>query len=230
MIQVRFSGEHWLAPSAAQSMSRCIAEAGTDQTINEAGRTWARQAQLYARYLADKAARRKPPRYAAPPGTSKHETGTAIDIQPGTELWNYMVAQKGEARHWTSPFLHLGERWHFEHDGSFTPSDPIQTPHPQKVETEDMLIITTTSDSTNKVIPKGISFILPASGAVRPMSRKEYEAYKWHAGRGASILFNDWTGDELYAIASTVGLLEWSGLVNDVPQLTGRVIRYGKAS
>lgn len=45
MLQVRFSGEHWLAPAAAQSMSRCIAEAGTDLIINEAGRTWARHAR-----------------------------------------------------------------------------------------------------------------------------------------------------------------------------------------
>lgn len=69
---------HWLREDAAASYRRMLAAGMPAGGIASAGRTRAEQAALYAAYLAGRG------NLAAKPGTSKHETGRALDITRGT--------------------------------------------------------------------------------------------------------------------------------------------------
>jgi hypothetical protein len=95
---------HWLTPAPAASYKRMRA-AGLPAGITSAGRSFAQQAKLYAAFLAGggKAAR---------PGTSKHETGRALDLPEPARAW---VRKHGEAYGWIKDRV-SGELWHMEYD------------------------------------------------------------------------------------------------------------------
>lgn len=112
-------GSHTLSPAAAASLERCFLAGAPRTKINSSSRTRAQQVALYARYLSDKALRRKPIRYAAKPGTSNHEDPPAIalDIDVDSPLWRWLV-KHGDAYGFHRPIWDaLGlEPWHFEYD------------------------------------------------------------------------------------------------------------------
>ena len=89
------------------------------QKINSGVRTKAEQSLLYARYLADVRLGRKPPRYAAKPGTSNHEDppARAMDVAMSSPLHAHLL-KHGAEHGWSRPLLHLGEPWHWEYDAS----------------------------------------------------------------------------------------------------------------
>lgn len=85
---------------------------GTDLPVLEGGRDRARQTYLYNLYLQGKG------NLAAKPGTSKHETGRAVDLggpahSRGTAQHTWL-AQNAPNFGWYWAGKNFGEAWHFE--------------------------------------------------------------------------------------------------------------------
>lgn len=101
----------WLADAAAASLHRVDARLGRPVDINEAGRTRARQQELWNLYYYPngtvRPASQRPSWLGRPakPGTSRHETGMAIDTDDRIS-W---IGQHG----WVANVA--GEPWHFEY-------------------------------------------------------------------------------------------------------------------
>lgn len=109
-------------PAAAsfQKLSEAYKAAGMGNlTVNSGGRTYQEQARLYALYKAGKGNK------AAPPGTSLHESGIALDL--GGPLYNTnMQAAMATRQHqwmrqnaaqfgWYWVGKNYGESWHWEY-------------------------------------------------------------------------------------------------------------------
>lgn len=105
-------GSNWLDAAAASAYLQARAD-GCPPGITSSGRTPQEQAALYARYLRDLAAGRKPPRQAAPPWSTRahHVDGTAIDLPEPARTW---MRKHGAAYGWIADRV-PGEPWHFEH-------------------------------------------------------------------------------------------------------------------
>lgn len=114
MIRVAIAAGHWLDVAAAASYARMRAAGMPGGGITEAGRTRARQQELYAQYLAGQLVA-----YAARPGESKHETGSALDLVTAHAAHRWMLTH-GAAYGWTRPLLHATkpEPWHWEYRAS----------------------------------------------------------------------------------------------------------------
>lgn len=91
-------GRGWLAAPAAASLARVDRDLGHPIQITYAGRSRAEQQRLRDLYLAGKGS------YAAPPGSSPHETGIAIDTDDRPIA---ILAEHG----WYRPLAN--EPWHF---------------------------------------------------------------------------------------------------------------------
>jgi LAS superfamily LD-carboxypeptidase LdcB len=82
--------------------------------INSGGRTYAEQARLYALYKQGRG------NLAAPPGTSTHESGRAVDFggrahYEGTPQQSWLVANSGKyGFSWTGKSFSQREAWHFD--------------------------------------------------------------------------------------------------------------------
>jgi LAS superfamily LD-carboxypeptidase LdcB len=104
-----------LAPAAADAWNRMRAEALSSYGIDiypggplSAYRTYEQQAQLYEAFLGGYGAP------ANPPGTSSHETGTAVDVETLDMRW--VVDQLGWKYGWTK--VHgPSEWWHVDYVG-----------------------------------------------------------------------------------------------------------------
>lgn len=83
MKRVSIGGGKWLEAAAAASYKRMLKDGMPTGGIASAGRTYAQQLRLWKLYLSGKG------NLAARPGTSRHETGRALDITRGTaaQLW-----------------------------------------------------------------------------------------------------------------------------------------------
>lgn len=93
-------GRGWLNDDAAASIHRIDGEIGRLLQITSAGRTWAEQAELYDGWING-----RPGYYfAAPPGTSPHEAGNAIDTN---DRFLDVMNRHG----WRRPLSQ--EPWHF---------------------------------------------------------------------------------------------------------------------
>jgi len=108
------------AAAAFQKLSAAYKAAGMGNlTVNSGGRTYQEQARLYALYKAGKGNK------AAPPGTSLHESGIALDL--GGPLYNTnMQAAMATRQHqwmrqnaaqfgWYWVGKNFGESWHWEY-------------------------------------------------------------------------------------------------------------------
>lgn len=93
------TGDTDFSPALGTALSRMATATGTPIYVQSGGRTYAEQAYLYAT---------KGPGMAAPPGSSKHETGMAADITPGREAFGAAAGKFGLA--FTVPH----ESWHIE--------------------------------------------------------------------------------------------------------------------
>lgn len=138
-IGLKTSGSSaWLDAPAAQSYKRMIADGCPAGGITDAGRTRPQQAALYAAYLAGKLKAT-----AAKPGTSKHETGRALDLAEPARSW---VRAHGAAYGWIKDRVR-NEPWHMEyladydkHAGKTTTAPlPTPTPAPAPEEDDDMV-------------------------------------------------------------------------------------------
>lgn len=122
---------HWLRRGAAASYLRMLAAGMPAGGIASAGRTRAEQAALYEAY------RNGTGNLAARPGTSRHETGQALDITRGTDAHTWAVrggvrlqARRGE--HITANLFGwfrtvTSEAWHFQYIAS---RDPLHNGYP----------------------------------------------------------------------------------------------------
>lgn len=106
VTQVTIAPGHWLAPAAAASYQRMRAAGMPAGGITDAGRTYAEQAAMYARYLRGELLAT-----AARPGTSKHETGNALDLSGPAQAW---VREHGAAFGWQRDRV-AREPWHMEY-------------------------------------------------------------------------------------------------------------------
>lgn len=99
----------WLDAPAADSYRRMIAAGCPEGGITDAGRTYYEQAELYRLYLAGKLKAT-----AAKPGTSKHETGRALDLDGAARAW---VRTHGAAYGWMKDRV-KNEPWHVEYEAA----------------------------------------------------------------------------------------------------------------
>lgn len=109
----------WLSPLAAAAYEACRRDGMPGGCVSDAGRTYAEQEAMYADYLAGKLTAT-----AARPGTSKHETGTAIDLAEPARAW---MRARGGSYGWIADRV-ANEPWHFEHDGRVLTPAPIAPP------------------------------------------------------------------------------------------------------
>ena len=109
----KISGSHWLADAAAASWLRMVA-AGMPNQATSAGRSRAEQQATYDQWKAGKMPGTPT---VAKPGTSRHETGRAIDVPEPTRAW---LHRTGAEYGWTNPAWAKRaatlEPWHFEYD------------------------------------------------------------------------------------------------------------------
>lgn len=130
LTRVPVAPGRWLAPAPAASYLRMRA-AGCPAGITSAGRTTAEQRELYEDWLAGRGA------FALPPGTSRHESGHALDLPRAASAW---MEHHGGAHGWrrTNP----NEWWHWEHfathdthrDDQPAPATPPTAPTHQETE------------------------------------------------------------------------------------------------
>jgi LysM repeat protein len=106
-------GELSLIPAAADAWNAMRAEASSVYGIDiypggplSAYRSYAQQAELYAAFLAGYGAP------ANPPGTSSHESGTAVDVQTPEMRW--VIDQIGSKYGWGKAHA-PGEWWHVDY-------------------------------------------------------------------------------------------------------------------
>ena len=117
-----FGGAYGLQKNAATAFARMSAayqaKWGAPLVVNSGGRSRAEQAHLYALYKAGKG------NLAAPPGTSVHESGRAVDLGGAIRNMNsaqhrwlqQVAAQYGFS--WTGRTFSQVEPWHWEYVGS----------------------------------------------------------------------------------------------------------------
>lgn len=109
-IGVKLSGRTaWLTPLAAASYRRMVEDGCPRGGITDAGRTYAEQKALYEAYL-----RGETVATAARPGTSKHETGRALDLSSRfpAQAW---VRRYGHKYGWMKDRVRR-EPWHMEYE------------------------------------------------------------------------------------------------------------------
>lgn len=117
-----WGGQYGLQKNAASALARMSAayqaKWGAPLVVNSGGRSNAEQARLYALYKAGKG------NLAAPPGTSVHESGRAVDL--GGSIMNAGSAQHRWLQqvaaqygfNWTGRTFSQVEPWHWEYVGS----------------------------------------------------------------------------------------------------------------
>lgn len=120
MKQVSIGNGKWLEAAAAASYKRMLADGMPTGGIASAGRTYAEQLRLWKLYIAGKG------NLAARPGTSRHESGRALDITRKTaaQLWavkggDPMKRKSGEhirANDYGWYRTVPTEAWHFAYD------------------------------------------------------------------------------------------------------------------
>lgn len=98
---LKFNQAHRLRGDAATALEAAVAESEAPR-ITSSFRTYAQQAALYELYKSGKG------NLAAPPGSSLHESGLAIDAR-GTPEWELAMARNGFKRTVKS------EPWHWEY-------------------------------------------------------------------------------------------------------------------
>lgn len=97
----------WLRRNAARAYKRMVRRGTPRNCVSDAGRTNAEQWEMWRRYL-----RGELPATAAYPGTSKHETGLALDLREPARKW---VRKFGKHYGWIKDRVR-NEPWHFEYD------------------------------------------------------------------------------------------------------------------
>lgn len=117
-----FGGAYGLQKNAAAAFARLNAayqaKWGSPLVVNSGGRSYAEQARAYALYKAGRG------NLAAPPGTSVHETGRAVDLggpilnmySPQHRWLQQFASQYGFV--WTGRNFSQVEPWHWEYHGS----------------------------------------------------------------------------------------------------------------
>jgi len=98
----------WLVPDAAASYERMKAAGMPGGCVNDAGRTNAEQRRLFDDWVAG--GRKNPPSVAVP-GTSKHESGRALDLAEPARTW---VRSHGDPHGWLKDHV-PNEPWHQEY-------------------------------------------------------------------------------------------------------------------
>lgn len=97
----------WLERAAAASYRRMIEDGCPTGGITDAGRTRAEQQSLWSAYLQGRLVAT-----AARPGTSKHETGRALDLAEPARAW---VRRHGARYGWMRDRVR-NEPWHMEYE------------------------------------------------------------------------------------------------------------------
>ncbi len=117
-----WGGAYGLQKNAAAALARMSAAYqarwGVGLVVNSGGRSYAEQAAAYAAYKAGRG------NLAAPPGTSVHESGRAVDL--GGAILNASSAQHQWLQQnagqygfvWTGRTFKQFEPWHWEYHGS----------------------------------------------------------------------------------------------------------------
>lgn len=160
----------WLAPGAAASFLRALADGAPAGGITDAGRTNADQREIYETWLRELSlplSRRQFKGYAARPGTSLHESGLCLDLAGDTLAW---FRQHGEHYGWIKDTV-AREKWHLlyvaDRDAAKTITDIKQTEAWQMI--KDLLGKDPAEDITLEV---GVQRILSLARRIDGASRK----------------------------------------------------------
>lgn len=176
----------WLEPAAAASYLRMLAAGLPAGGITDAGRTSAEQEAVFlSRYTPRRTGagpfgqvaywrgvryvRTSGPSSAAVPGTSTHESGRALDLQPAQEAWVRAHPDHG----WR--FTIASERWHTEHDLTLDQHladiPPITTtPAPTAAQEDDMIALILTLFRRYFGVTPSDAMVLAQSDALSGMS------------------------------------------------------------
>lgn len=128
-IGTKVSGRSaWLDRPAALSYARMLEDGCPPGGITDAGRTYSEQAALYAMYQRGELVAT-----AAYPGTSKHETGRALDLREPARAW---VRANGHRYGWMKDRVR-NEPWHFEYEFA-RDSQAGRAPKPEPIEEDPM--------------------------------------------------------------------------------------------
>lgn len=179
------SGEPaWLEPASAASYTRMLAAGMPAGGITDAGRTRAEQESIFLSRYTPRASGSGPfgnvtwwrgiryvrtsgPSTVAVPGTSKHESGRALDLQPPQEAWVRAHPDHG----WRFPIA--TERWHAEYeltlDNHLADIPPITTTAPTVQEDDVIALILTMFHRYFGVTPTD-AMLLAQSDALSGMS------------------------------------------------------------
>lgn len=126
-IGVKTNGRSaWLDAPAANSYRRMLADGCPTGGITDAGRTRTEQQHMYDLYLAGKLKAT-----AAVPGTSKHETGRALDLSGAALAW---VRAHGREYGWLADQVR-NERWHVEYHPAWDKHADKPAPAPKPAPT-----------------------------------------------------------------------------------------------
>lgn len=136
--RVEIAAGHWLDAPAAASYFRMLAAGMPRGGITDAGRTYAQQQVMYARYLRGELLAT-----AARPGTSKHEKGNALDLSGAAREW---VRSHGRQFGWLIDQV-AREPWHMEYAISldrrlFATPEPVVSATPMRVREDTVKTVT----------------------------------------------------------------------------------------
>lgn len=105
----------WLYENAAYSYFRALQDGLPAGGISDAGRTFEEQTRIYNTWRSQlhlPVAQRVYKAYAAVPGTSKHESGRALDLSGAARAW---MRANGAKYGWMRDRV-KNEPWHFEYE------------------------------------------------------------------------------------------------------------------
>lgn len=151
---------HWLSPPAAAAYLRMRA-AGCPRAITDAGRTYREQEILYRMYL-----RGQLRATAARPGTSKHESGRALDLPEPARSW---VRSNGAAFGWIKDTVRR-EPWHFEYIAAMD----RRTSAPARSTAESLAVTGVWGSATTKALQRKLG--TPADGVISHQIRMRQNA------------------------------------------------------
>lgn len=208
------SSKHWLREDAAQSYWRMLFAGMPGGGINDAGRTRAEQEIMYARYL-----RGELKATAARPGTSRHESGVALDLSGAAQSW---VRANGLEFGWVKDRVPR-ELWHMEYFPALdmrknsipAPADRAPDPvHSPAIMEPEMTYYKALSNSYDGTILKDYVYVQSGNDPVRLVSNLEYEGMvlPLSVEKPPRVRVVSWSGDDILILAALVGIAETARL------------------
>lgn len=147
---------------------------------------------------------------AAYPGTSNHGWAIAADFggevySPGYSSAGHQWLRNNAANYgwwWAGADFSRVESWHWEFNGNYTTT-------PNKDTEELMLILVSTSASSDGVVKANQAYADNLVGPLVLLSSLEHGALDYWAGRGVPYRRADWSGNDVRNVIRVRGVRPW---------------------